>query len=162
RDPVVLPRRPVTHRCRSHSRTCHFAFSSRIDGGGFTDGVAPGPARPLLEAAAWLRGSLVGFDRPHGVPDVRPDPAAPLPEVDLGEEALEPLFLVVDQPEACFAFFAGERDAITSAHGILGRWRELPATGVANRIYVTRDVVLRVASDHPDAIADAQKESRPT
>jgi aminoglycoside phosphotransferase (APT) family kinase protein len=33
------------------------------------------------------------------------------------------------------------------------------ATGIANRIYATRNVVLRVATDHQDAIADALTES---
>ncbi len=50
-------------------------------------------------------------------------------------------------------------DAILAAHGIRGPWEPLPATGVANRIYATRDVVLRVATDHPDAVPDARTES---
>ncbi len=50
-------------------------------------------------------------------------------------------------------------DAILSAHGIPGPWSELPSTGVANRIYATRDVVLRVATDHAEAFADARTES---
>ncbi|MGH7464528.1 MAG: aminoglycoside phosphotransferase family protein [Longimicrobiales bacterium] len=35
----------------------------------------------------------------------------------------------------------------------------LEATGVANRIYATRDVVLRIATEHPDALTDARTES---
>jgi aminoglycoside phosphotransferase (APT) family kinase protein len=35
----------------------------------------------------------------------------------------------------------------------------LPSTGIANRIYATAAVVLRVATDHPDAVADARTES---
>jgi aminoglycoside phosphotransferase (APT) family kinase protein len=35
----------------------------------------------------------------------------------------------------------------------------LQATGIANRIYATRNVVLRVATDHPEAVADAYTES---
>jgi aminoglycoside phosphotransferase (APT) family kinase protein len=50
-------------------------------------------------------------------------------------------------------------DAIFALHGIGGAWKVLAATGVANRIYATRDVVLRVATDHPDAVADARTES---
>jgi aminoglycoside phosphotransferase (APT) family kinase protein len=48
---------------------------------------------------------------------------------------------------------------ILAAHGIHDPWFALPATGVANRIYATRDVVLRIATDHPDAIVDAFTES---
>ena len=50
-------------------------------------------------------------------------------------------------------------DAIFAAHGIAGSWRRLQATGMANRIYATDDVVLRVATDHPEAIVDARTES---
>jgi aminoglycoside phosphotransferase (APT) family kinase protein len=53
-------------------------------------------------------------------------------------------------------------DAVTTilaAHGIHDPWFALPATGVANRIYATRNVVLRIATDHPDAIVDAFTES---
>ena len=35
----------------------------------------------------------------------------------------------------------------------------LNATGLANRVYATADVVLRVATDHPDAVPDARTES---
>jgi len=45
------------------------------------------------------------------------------------------------------------------AHGLSGPWRRLKGTGVANRIYATQDVILRVATDHPEAIADALTES---
>ena len=50
-------------------------------------------------------------------------------------------------------------DAIFALHGIQGTWRVLAATGVANRIYGTQDVVLRIATDHPDAVVDARTES---
>jgi aminoglycoside phosphotransferase (APT) family kinase protein len=50
-------------------------------------------------------------------------------------------------------------DAIFARHGVRGPWEPLRATGIANRIYATRDVVLRVATDHPDAVADARTES---
>ena len=50
-------------------------------------------------------------------------------------------------------------DAILAHHGIEGPWQPLKATGLANRIYATRDVVLRIATDHPDAIVDARTES---
>ena len=50
-------------------------------------------------------------------------------------------------------------DALLAAHGYEGRWSTLNATGVANRIYATADVVLRVATDHPDAEPDARTES---
>src|SRR2546422_1235738 len=50
-------------------------------------------------------------------------------------------------------------DAILTQHGIRGPWRPLQATGIANRIYATHDLVLRVATDHPEALADARTES---
>jgi aminoglycoside phosphotransferase (APT) family kinase protein len=50
-------------------------------------------------------------------------------------------------------------DRILAAHGIRGPWARLPTTGLANRVYATRDVVLRIATDHPDAIPDARTES---
>jgi aminoglycoside phosphotransferase (APT) family kinase protein len=50
-------------------------------------------------------------------------------------------------------------DDILSHHGLHAPWTILPATGVANRIYATRDVVLRVATDHPEARPDARTES---
>src|SRR5262249_53096420 len=50
-------------------------------------------------------------------------------------------------------------DEILAAYRVSGRWQRLEATGVANRIYATHDVVLRVATDHPDAIVDARTES---
>lgn len=49
-------------------------------------------------------------------------------------------------------------DAILARHGVRGSWEPLTATGLANRIYATRDVVLRVATDHPDGFADARTE----
>src|SRR5262245_61142433 len=48
---------------------------------------------------------------------------------------------------------------ILAAYRLPGPWQWLEATGVANRIYATQDVVLRVATDHPDAIVDACTES---
>lgn len=55
------------------------------------------------------------------------------------------------EPELVHAMFA--------THGIQGPWEALPSTGVANRIFATQHVVLRVATDHPDAVADARTES---
>ena len=50
-------------------------------------------------------------------------------------------------------------DALLSVHGFSDAWTTLTATGLANRIYATADVVLRVATDHPDAVSDARTES---
>jgi aminoglycoside phosphotransferase (APT) family kinase protein len=50
-------------------------------------------------------------------------------------------------------------DALFARHGIPGPWAPLPATGIANHIYATREVVLRVATDHPEAVSDARTES---
>jgi hypothetical protein len=50
-------------------------------------------------------------------------------------------------------------DAIFARHGVAGPWAPLPSLGLANRIFATRDVVLRVATDHPDGVADARTES---
>ena len=50
-------------------------------------------------------------------------------------------------------------EAMFARHGASGPWEELPSTGVANRIFATRDVVLRVATDHPEAVPDARTES---
>jgi aminoglycoside phosphotransferase (APT) family kinase protein len=50
-------------------------------------------------------------------------------------------------------------DAILSKYGVRGPWEPLVATGVANWIYATRDLVLRVATDHPDGVPDARTES---
>jgi len=50
-------------------------------------------------------------------------------------------------------------DALLSVHGVPGPWEPLRATGVANRIDATQTVVLRVATDHPDAVADALTDS---
>ena len=50
-------------------------------------------------------------------------------------------------------------DAMFARHGVSGAWEPLPTTGVANRIFATADVVLRVATDHPDAVVDARTES---
>ena len=40
-----------------------------------------------------------------------------------------------------------------------GPWQELPATGIANRIYATDDLVLRVAVEGQEALDDARTES---
>ena len=40
-----------------------------------------------------------------------------------------------------------------------GHGKSLPSTGLANRIFATRDVVLRVATEHPDGVVDARTES---
>jgi aminoglycoside phosphotransferase (APT) family kinase protein len=50
-------------------------------------------------------------------------------------------------------------DAILSHHGVRGPWQELPATGIANRIYATDDLVLRVAVEGSEALNDARTES---
>ena len=50
-------------------------------------------------------------------------------------------------------------DSILAHHRIAEPWRELPATGVANRIVATQSVVLRIATNHPEAIPDAYTES---
>ena len=50
-------------------------------------------------------------------------------------------------------------DDILSHHGIQGPWEPLTVTGVANRIYATSQVVLRIATDHPEAEEDARTES---
>ncbi|HEY7501913.1 MAG TPA: aminoglycoside phosphotransferase family protein [Vicinamibacterales bacterium] len=50
-------------------------------------------------------------------------------------------------------------DDILTRHGIRGPWEPLTWTGVANRIYATRDAVLRIATDHAEAVEDARTES---
>ncbi len=50
-------------------------------------------------------------------------------------------------------------EAIFAMYNVRGPWEHLPATGLANHIYATQDVVLRVATDHPDGIVDARTES---
>src|SRR5258708_31020933 len=50
-------------------------------------------------------------------------------------------------------------DALFARYGVSGLWETLPSTGVANSIYATCDVVLRVATDHRDAVSDARTES---
>ena len=50
-------------------------------------------------------------------------------------------------------------EAIFEKYGVPGPWQPLPSTGLANRVYATRDVVLRVATDHPEAVVDARTES---
>lgn len=50
-------------------------------------------------------------------------------------------------------------DAILAHHGLQGPWQQLPATGIANRIYATNDLVLRIAVEGPEALDDARTES---
>jgi aminoglycoside phosphotransferase (APT) family kinase protein len=50
-------------------------------------------------------------------------------------------------------------DALFARYGVSGPWEPLPSTGVANCVFATRDVVLRVATDHRDAVPDARTES---
>ncbi|MGQ0766560.1 MAG: phosphotransferase family protein [Gemmatimonadota bacterium] len=50
-------------------------------------------------------------------------------------------------------------DAIFALHGIRGTWRLLPRLGLANHVFATVAVVLRVATDHPEAVEDARTES---
>ena len=50
-------------------------------------------------------------------------------------------------------------DKILEACGLKGPWQPLPATGLANRIYATKDVVIRVAREHAEALRDARTES---
>lgn len=45
--------------------------------------------------------------------------------------------------------------AIFARHGVRGAWQALPAHGIANHIFATEDVVLRIATDHPEARPDA-------
>jgi aminoglycoside phosphotransferase (APT) family kinase protein len=49
--------------------------------------------------------------------------------------------------------------AMFGRHGVSASWQPMPARGLANHVYATRDVVLRVATDHPEGIADARTES---
>ncbi|MBI9045477.1 MAG: hypothetical protein JEZ06_13385 [Anaerolineaceae bacterium] len=46
-------------------------------------------------------------------------------------------------------------DEILEACGIQGPWARFNATGFANRIYATKNVVIRVAREHPEALRDA-------
>src|ERR1044071_2922285 len=50
-------------------------------------------------------------------------------------------------------------DAIFTRHGERGPWAPMAATGIANRIYATDDVVLRVAVGSEESISDARTES---
>jgi len=50
-------------------------------------------------------------------------------------------------------------DAILAHHGLRGPWQQLPATGIANRIYATDDLVLRIAMEGQEALDDARTES---
>jgi len=49
-------------------------------------------------------------------------------------------------------------DAILRHHGLVASWRQLQPTGIANRIYATDDVVIRVALDDAEALSDARTE----
>jgi aminoglycoside phosphotransferase (APT) family kinase protein len=53
---------------------------------------------------------------------------------------------------------ADEVSAIFARHGVRGAWQALPAYGIANHIFATDDVVLRIATDHPHARPDAYTE----
>ena len=50
-------------------------------------------------------------------------------------------------------------DAIFAHHGVRRPWAPMAATGIANRIYATDDVVLRVAVGSEESISDARTES---
>jgi aminoglycoside phosphotransferase (APT) family kinase protein len=50
-------------------------------------------------------------------------------------------------------------EALFAEHGIREAWAPLRATGVANHIYATCNVVLRLATDHPDAVPNARTEA---
>lgn len=50
-------------------------------------------------------------------------------------------------------------DIILEVWDLDGPWEPLNATGVANRIYATTDVVIRVAREHAEALRDARTES---
>jgi Ser/Thr protein kinase RdoA (MazF antagonist) len=50
-------------------------------------------------------------------------------------------------------------DAMFASYGVEGPWETLPATGLANHVFATREVVLRVATDHRDGVCDARTES---
>lgn len=45
------------------------------------------------------------------------------------------------------------------AHGFSDPWIRLTTSGLANRIYATADVILRVATAQPEAVSDARTES---
>jgi hypothetical protein len=66
----------------------------------------------------------------------------------------------ISRPSGTGRYIPGDPvDEILEAYGLSGPWQPLEPTGVANRIYATQNVVLRVATDHPDAIVDARTES---
>lgn len=50
-------------------------------------------------------------------------------------------------------------EQLLAVHGFRGPWTALPSLGLANRVYATADVVLRVATDHPEGFCDARTES---
>jgi aminoglycoside phosphotransferase (APT) family kinase protein len=52
-------------------------------------------------------------------------------------------------------FSPAEINAIFARHHVRGAWQALPAHGIANHIFATDDVVLRIATDHPEARPDA-------
>jgi Ser/Thr protein kinase RdoA (MazF antagonist) len=55
-------------------------------------------------------------------------------------------------------FSPDDVSAIFARHGVRGAWQPLPALGIANHIFATDDVVLRIATDHPQARPDAYTE----
>lgn len=50
-------------------------------------------------------------------------------------------------------------NAIGEHYQIKGPWEPLAATGIINFIFATKDVVLRIATDHPEGVCDAKTES---
>jgi aminoglycoside phosphotransferase (APT) family kinase protein len=50
-------------------------------------------------------------------------------------------------------------DQILEANDIEGPWTRYQTTGIANWIFMTKDVVLRIAADHPDSLCDSRTES---
>ncbi len=73
--------------------------------------------------------------------------------------ASSPLKLGVGHVGDIMEYVPDPVDAILGAYGVRGPWEALHNTGVANRVYATREVVLRVATDHPEALSDARTES---
>jgi len=66
---------------------------------------------------------------------------------------------IIPTPMALVSGHHDPVDAILAHHGVSGPWQELPATGIANRIYATDDIVLRIAVDCSEALEDARTES---
>lgn len=79
---------------------------------------------------------------------------------DAGECVRWPLTLAVTPDSQMAMNLAPELiDEMFACHGVPGPWEVLPSTGVANHIFATSDVVLRVPTEHPDGVADARTES---